>query len=113
MPKSNHAIDAIDATHWSIHAQVSEEERGEVVDVNRFGKQGYVPGRFLNEERTARLTLANDPARGLIYCQRCDTDRMPAKGADRATGAQCYACSECRTTNIRIITEPTGDHAIN
>ena len=110
MHKSNHAIDAIDATHWSIYAQVSEEEQGAVVETDSFGKPGYVPGRFLNAEKTARLTRANDPARGLIFCQRCDTDRMPHKA-----GAKGYVCSECGSKKIDMIPgkEPTGNYAIN
>ena len=106
MHKSNHAIDAIDATHWSIYAQVPEEEWGDVVDVGR-NKQGYVPGRFLNAERTARLTAKNDPARGLLFCHRCDTDRMPKKH-----GVQGYKCSRCDSFKIDMIREPTGDYAI-
>ena len=114
MHKSNHAIDAIEATHWSIYAQVPEEEWGDVVDVDSFGKQGYVPGRFLNADKTARLTTQNDPARGLIYCQRCDTDQMPKIGRNRQTGAQRYVCGECMSIKIDMIPgkEPTGDYAI-
>ena len=112
MHKSNHAIDAIDATHWSIYAQVPEEEHGEVVDVAP-DRPGYVPRRFLNEEGTARLTRANDPASGLIYCHRCKREWPPRKGGSPRGGTQHYICSECRTANIRIITEPTGDYAIN
>ena len=109
MHKSNHAIDAIDATHWSIYAQVPKEEWGDVVDVG-FGKQGYVPGRFLTKDKTARLTRANDPARGLIYCKNCGADRMPDKA-----GAKGYMCSVCHTLKIDMIPgkEPTGDYAIN
>ena len=114
MRKSNLAIDAIDATHWSIYAQVPEEEQGKVVDTDSFGKPGYVPGCLLNAERTARLTKANDPARGLIYCQRCDTDQMPKIGRNRQTGAQRYVCGECLSIKIDMIPgkEPTGDYAI-
>ena len=71
-----------------------------------------MPGRFLNAERTARLTRANDPARGLIYCQRCGTDRRPVKGTDpRARG---YACGKCGSIKIDMIPgkEPTGRWAI-
>ena len=109
MHKSNHAIDAIDATHWSIYAQVPEEEHGKVVVTDSFGKKGYVPGRFLNGDRTARLTQANDPARGLIYCHRCDTERKPKKN-----GRGGYKCSECDSFKIDMIPgkEPTGDYAI-
>ena len=113
MHKSNHAIDAIDATHWSIYAQVPEEEQGAVVNDGPDRKR-YVPGRFLNAEKTARLTRANDPARGLIYCQRCEREWPPQKGQISNTGAQCYLCSECRSNKIDMIPgkEPTGDYAI-
>ena len=109
MHKSNHAIDAIDATHWSIYAQVSEEEQGAVVETDSFGKKGFVPGRFLTKDKTARLTAQNDPARGLIYCQRCDTDRIPTKH-----GTMGYKCSKCSSFKIDMIPgkEPTGDYAI-
>ena len=107
MHKSNNAIDAIDATHWSIYAQVSEEEQGAVVETDSSGKKGFVPGRFLTKDKTARLTRANDPARGLIYCNRCCTERMPSKA-----GANGYVCGVCLSTDIRIVTEPTGDYAI-
>ena len=112
MRKSNHAIDAIDATHWSIYAQVPKEEWGDVVDVGS-NKQGYVPGRFLNAEKTARLTQANDPARGLIYCHRCDTERKPKRG-QHLDGTKCYKCWECNSFKIDMIPgkEPTGDYAI-
>ena len=115
MHKSNHAIDAIDATHWSIYAQVPEEEQGAVVETDSFGKEGFVPGRFLTKDKTARLTRANDPARGLIYCRRCERNWPPKIGQDRVTGAQCYSCSECMTNKIDMIPgkEPTGDYAIN
>ena len=106
MRKSNHAIDTIDATHWSIYAQVPKEEQGKVAETSR-GKPGYVPGILLNKEGTARLTRANDPARGLLYCNRCGTHRLPAK-----QGSRGYACSECSTFNIRIVVEPTGDYAM-
>ena len=73
-----------------------------------------MPGRFLTKDKTARLTAQNDPARGLIYCQRCDTNRMPHIGQNSITGAQCYLCSECRSNKIDMIPgkEPTGDYAI-
>ena len=60
------------------------------------------------------MTQANDPARGLIYCQRCDTDRMPVRGTDPATGARCYACGECLSIKIDMIPgkEPTGRWAM-
>ena len=106
MRKSNHAIDTIDATHWSIYAQVPKEEQGKVAETSR-GKPGYVPGILLNKEGTARLTRANDPARGLLYCNRCCTERMPRK-----SGVNGYVCGECKSTDIRIVTEPTGDYAI-
>ena len=87
---------------------------GAVVDVNSFGKKGYVPGRFLTKDKTARLTKANDPARGLIYCQRCDTNRQPIIGKNCQTGAQRYVCGECMSIKIDMIPgkEPTGDYAI-
>ena len=113
MHKSNHAIDAIDATHWSIYAQVPKEEWGAVVDVNSFGKKGYVPGRFLNADKTARLTRANDPARGLIHCHGCDMEQQPTKGRDRRSGMPCYVCGVCRQANFDMITLPTGDYVIN
>ena len=107
MHKSNHAVDAIDATHWSIYAQVPEEEWGDVVDVDSFGKQGYVPGRFLNADKTARLTAQNDPARGLIHCNRCDMKRKPIRN-----GIGGYMCNVCRQIDFDMLVEPTGRWAI-
>ena len=68
-----------------------------------------MPGRFLTKDKTARLTQANDPARGLIFCQRCDTDRMPKKNGEGG-----YMCSVCQSRKIDMIPgkEPTGDYAI-
>ena len=73
----------------------------------------YVPGRFLNEEGTARLTVQNDPARGLIHCHGCDMKRKPVKGRNRRTGMQCYICGVCRQANFDMVTLPTGDYVIN
>ena len=110
MRKSNHAIDAI-ATHWSIYAQVPEEEHGEVVAATSFGKKGYVPGRFLNKERTARLTRANDPARGLLDCHGCKKRQLPKKAKAR-DGTPGYACSVCGRIDFDMLVEPTGRWAI-
>ena len=110
MHKSNHAIDAIDATHWSIHAQVPEEEQGDVVDVG-FGKPGYRPGRFLDPTKSFLVTAQNDPDRGLLFCNLCRTERKPAiKGWN--DGSKSYMCAECKRTDIRMITPPKGKWAI-
>ena len=106
MHKSNHAIDAIDATHWSIYAQVPEDEWGAVVDVDSFGKQGYVPGRFLNADKTARLTAQNDPDRGRVFCGHCNTEQDSKKDGQRTA---CGVCS--RTTLLTILKEPSGKWA--
>ena len=111
MHKSNHAIDAIDATHWSIYAQVPKEEWGAVVDVNSFGKKGYVPGRFLNADKTARLTRANDPARGLIHCNGCNKKQLPST-SQRKDGTKYYVCAECLHPDFDMLVEPTGRWAI-
>ena len=108
--KSRHR--RVGATHWSICAQVPPGAYGDVVAVDYSGKEGYRPGRFLNPEKTALLTKANDPARGLIYCNKCDKEWKPKKSRDPATGVQRYKCSECQSCDIRMVTEPTGDYAI-
>ena len=105
MHKSNHAIDAIDATHWSIYAQVPEDEWGMVVDVNSFGKKGYVPGRFLNAEKTARLTAQNDPDRGRVFCGHCNKEQDSKKSGQ----TRCAVCR--RTTLLTILKEPSGKWA--
>ena len=71
-----------------------------------------MPGRFLTKDKTARLTQANDPARGLIFCDNCDKELKPKKGEDPQTGVKRYVCGECRSKDIRIVEEPTGDYAI-
>jgi hypothetical protein len=109
---SNHAIDAIDATHWSIYAQVPEEEWGDVVAVDSSGKPGYVPGRFLNAEKTALLTQANDPARGLLFCNGCQKKQLPKKN-EREDGTRGgYKCSVCNRPDFDMLVEPTGRWAI-
>ena len=105
--KSRHR--RVDATHWSICAQVPPEAHGKLL----YDPDRYVPGRFLNEEGTARLTVQNDPARGLIHCHGCDMKRKPVKGRNRRTGTQCYVCGVCRQANFDMITLPTGDYVIN
>ena len=104
--KSNHAIDAIDATHWSICAQVPPEAYGDVVDVGK-GRRSYRPGRFLDPTKSFLVTLANDPSRGLLYCNRCDMKRKPARD-----GKGGYMCNVCRQTDFDMLTEPTGRWAI-
>ena len=110
MHKSNHAIDAIDATHWSIYAQVPEEEWGDVVDAGPDRKR-YVPGRFLTKDKTARLTAKNDPARGVLFCNGCNKKQLP-RTAQRKDGTKYYACAECRQIDFDMLVEPTGDYAI-
>jgi len=105
--KSRHRC--VDATHWSICAQVPPEAHGKLL----YDPDRYVPGRFLNEEGTARLTVQNDPARGLIHCHGCDMKRKPVKGRNRRTGMQCYICGVCRQANFDMVTLPTGDYVIN
>ena len=106
MHKSNHAIDAIDATHWSIYAQVPEEEWGDVVDAGPDRKR-YVPGRFLTKDKTARLTTQNDPDRGRVFCGHCNKEQDSKKDGQR--GTCCGVCS--RTTLLTILKEPSGKWA--
>uniref|UniRef100_A0A7S4E4A6 Uncharacterized protein n=1 Tax=Pelagomonas calceolata TaxID=35677 RepID=A0A7S4E4A6_9STRA len=85
---------------------VPEEEWGDVVDVDSFGKQGYVPGRFLNADKTARLTAQNDPDRGRVFCGHCNTEQDSKKDGQRTA---CGVCS--RTTLLTILKEPSGKWA--
>ena len=107
MHKSNHAIDAIDATHWSIYAQVPTEEHGKVVEADSSGRPGYVPGRFLNADKTARLTTQNDPDRGRVFCGHCNKEQDSKKDGQR--GICCGVCK--RATLLTILKEPSGKWA--
>ena len=51
--------------------------------------------------------LYNDPARGIVFCNRCCTEREPNKH-----GARGYVCGVCMSKDVRIVEEPTGRWAI-
>jgi hypothetical protein len=107
--KSRHR--RVDATHWSICAQVPPEAYGDVVDVGQ-GKRGYRPGRFLDPTKSFLVTQANDPARGLLDCHGCRKKQLPKKWKFW-DGTKGYVCSICCLNDYTMITEPTGKYANN
>ena len=69
----------------------------------------HLPTNDAKAKRTAlrRVIEACDVKNGIVFCNRCCTEREPNKH-----GARGYVCGVCMSKDVRIVEEPTGRWAI-